>query len=248
MINAIDRPLRMLCDGLLDFALPPRCAGCAEIISEVDGFCASCWSQLHWLGESGCTCCGLPLEATEAALCGRCIAQPPPIERMRAAVAYGEVSRVIALKLKYGRKVALARTMARYMAPLLGTPDATSMIVPVPLHRWRLWSRGFNQAGLVARELGRRWGLPVEHELLVRRKRTPPLKEMNYQQRHAAVAGAFAVARSTRLDGRTIILIDDVLTSGSTAEACAKTLRKAGAERVELISWARVVRLAMLMR
>ena len=163
-------------------------------------------------------------------------------------MAYGEVPRVIALRLKYGRKVALARTMARYMAPLLGLADATSMIVPVPLHRWRLWNRGFNQSGLVARELGRRCGFPVEHRLLLRRKRTPPLKGMNYQQRHAAVAGAFAVAQSTRLDGRTIILIDDVLTSGSTAEACARTLRKAGAERVELISWARVVRPALLMR
>jgi len=181
-------------------------------------------------------------------LCGRCIAKPPPLDRIRAAVAYGEVPRVIALRLKYGRKVALARTMARYMAPLLGLADATSMIVPVPLHRWRLWNRGFNQSGLVARELGRRCGFPVEHRLLLRRKRTPPLKGMNYQQRHAAVAGAFAVAQSTRLDGRTIILIDDVLTSGSTAEACARTLRKAGAERVELISWARVVRPALLMR
>jgi len=248
MISAIDRPFRKLCSGLLDFALPPRCAGCAEIIGEVDGFCPGCWSQLTWLGESGCNCCGLPLEATEAALCGRCIAVPPPLDRMRAAVAYGEVPRVIALRLKYGRKIALARTMARFMAPLLGPPDPTSMVVPVPLHRWRLWSRGFNQSGLVARELGRRWGLPVEHQLLLRAKRTPPLKGMNYQQRHAAVAGAFAVAPTNRLDGRTIILVDDVLTSGSTAEACAQTLRKAGAGRVELISWARVVRPAMLMR
>ena len=248
MISAIDRPLRKLGRGLLDFALPPRCAGCAEIISEVDGFCAGCWAQLLWLGESGCTCCGIPLEATEAALCGRCIAQPPPIERMRAAVAYGEVPRVIALKLKYGRKIALARTMARYMAPLFDPSGAASVIVPVPLHRWRLWSRGFNQSGLVARELGRRWNLPVEQQLLLRRKRTPPLKGMNYQQRRAAVAGAFGVAPSRRLDGQRIILIDDVLTSGSTAEACARTLRKAGAERVELICWARVVRPAMLMR
>jgi len=248
MISAIDRPFRKLCSGLLDFALPPRCAGCAEIVGEVDGFCPGCWSQIVWLGEGGCSCCGLPLEATDAALCGRCIAKPPPLDRMRAAVAYGEVPRVIALRLKYGRKIALARTMARYMAPLLGTPDAMSLVVPVPLHRWRLWNRGFNQSGLVARELGRRWGLPVEHQLLLRPKRTPPLKGMNYQQRRAAVAGAFATAPATRLDGRTIILVDDVLTSGSTAEACARTLRKAGAERVELISWARVVRLAMLMR
>lgn len=167
---------------------------------------------------------------------------------MRAAVAYGDVPRTIALKLKYGRKIALARTMARYMAPLLGPANDDSVVVPVPLHRWRLWNRGFNQSGLIARELGRRWNLPVDDQLLFRAKRTPPLKGMNYKQRHSAVRGAFGIAPTLRLDGRTIVLIDDVLTSGSTAEACARTLRKAGAARVELISWARVVRPSPLMR
>ncbi|MCY7338725.1 MAG: ComF family protein [Sphingomonas bacterium] len=233
--------------ALIDFVLPPRCAGCGEIIDDVDGFCSDCWTQVEWLGTRGCACCGLPLEGTEVETCARCMAQPPPIERMRAAVAYGDLPRAIALRLKYGRKIALARTMARYMGPLRDAGTG-GLVVPVPLHRWRLWNRGFNQSGLVARELGRHWNLPVDHRLLMRVKATQPLKGLNYTQRRKAVAGAFKVAANTKLDGQTIILIDDVLTSGSTAEACARALRKAGAGRIELISWARVVRPAQLMR
>ena len=234
--------------AILDFALPPRCAGCAEIVADVDGFCPECWSQIEWLGNSGCERCGLPLEGTEAEQCARCLADPPPLERMRAAVAYGDLPRSIALRLKYGRKVALARTMARFMAPLASEDGADRLIVPVPLHRWRLWSRGFNQSGLVANELGRRWRVPVEHRLLRRVKATTPLKGLNHQQRRKAVAGAFKVDPAVRLGGRTVVLIDDVLTSGSTAEGCARALRKAGAGRVELVSWARVVRPALLVR
>ncbi len=248
MATVIDRPLKRIGKALIDFALPPRCAGCGEVIDEVDGFCSGCWSQIEWLGDRGCQCCGLPLQGTEAEQCARCLAAPPPLERMRAAVAYGDLPRAIALKLKYGRKVALARTMARYMAPLGGEADQPRLIVPVPLHRWRLWSRGFNQSGLVARELGRRWQVPVDQLLLRRVKATRPLKGLNHQQRRTAVAGAFKVQPGTRLDGMTIVLIDDVLTSGSTAEGCARALRMAGADKVELISWARVVRPALLMR
>jgi len=242
--------IKMLFANVLDFALPPRCAGCAgcaEIIDEVDGFCAECWVTLDWLGNGGCQRCGMPLEATDAELCGRCLAAPPPLDRMRAAVAYGPLSRVIALKLKYGRKIALARTMARYMAPLRGS-DEDAILVPVPLHRRRLWWRGFNQSGLVAKQLGAQWQLPVDQHLLRRVRPTPPLKGMNETQRRTAVRGAFVTVDGRRIEGRTVILIDDVLTTGSTAAACAKALRKAGAGRVELISWARVVRPSLLMR
>ena len=232
---------------MLDFALPPRCAGCGDIVDEIDGFCGQCWLTLDWLGAGGCETCGLPLEATEADTCARCLAVPPPLERMRAAVAYGEVSRVIALKLKYGRKIGLARTMARFMAPLRAGGD-DAIVVPVPLHRRRLWWRGFNQAGLVARHLGRAWQLEVDQHVLRRTRATPPLKGMNPGQRQRAVKGAFAIAAGRDLNGRTVVLVDDVMTSGSTAEACARALREAGARRVELVSWARVVRPGQIMR
>ena len=248
MAIALTGPITGLSKLLLDFALPPRCAGCGDVIEEVGAFCPPCWGRMEWLGNGGCQCCGLPLAGTEIETCGRCLAEPPKLDRMRAAVAYDELPRSIVLRLKYGRKIALARTMARYMAPLRGDWGSDTLIVPVPLHRWRLWSRGFNQSALVAQELGRMWQLRMDRGLLRRVKRTQPLKGMSHTQRRKAVGGAFAVADPDRAKGRTIILIDDVLTSGSTSEACAKALQRAGASRVELICWARVVRPAQLMR
>ena len=192
--------------------------------------------------------CGLPLQATDAELCAVCLAKPPRIDRTRAAVAYDEVSRGLALRLKYGRKIAIAKTMARYMAPLIDTQGGSALLVPVPLHRGRLWQRGFNQSAIVARELSRRTGLQNNVFVLKRVKRTPPLKGLNLQQRRRVVAGAFKVGDRSAVAGRTIVLVDDVLTTGSTANACARELRRAGAARVDLISWARVVRPSQLMR
>ena len=248
MASASFTHIRSVGRAFLDYALPPRCAGCGEVIEEVGAFCPACWGQMEWLGNDGCQRCGLPLAGTEADTCGRCLADPPKLDRMRAAVAYDELPRSITLRLKYGRKVALARTMARYMSPLKSAWGEEVLLVPVPLYRWRLWGRGFNQSGLVARELGRIWKIPAEQRALRRTKWTRPLKGLSHSQRRKAVSGAFGVTDSKMITGKTVVLIDDVLTSGSTAEACARALRRAGGARVELICWARVVRPAQLMR
>jgi ComF family protein len=239
--------LRSAALWILDFALPPRCAGCGTIVADVHSFCPDCWKQIEFLGHSGCQTCGMPLEATEQTICGVCLARPPRIARTRAAVAYGDLSRSLAIRLKYGRKVAIARTMARYMAPLV-SEEGDRLLIPVPLHRTRLWQRGFNQSALVARELSRRLKVPTDPLVLRRIRRTPPLKGMSPLQRRRTVAGAFRVRDKSTLAGKTVILIDDVLTTGSTAEACARTLKRAGAARVELVSWARVVKPSQLMR
>ena len=239
--------VRRLGQWALDFALPPRCAGCGTIVADVHSFCSDCWKGVDFLGEGGCSTCGIPLQATEQRTCGACLARTPRIARTRAAVAYGDLARGLAIRLKYGRKVAIARTMARYMAPLVGE-GTHRLLVPVPLHRVRLWNRGFNQSALVARELSRRLGIAADPLALARTRRTPPLKGMSPLQRRKTVAGAFRVRDKQRIAGKTVILVDDVLTTGSTAEACARTLKRAGAARVELVSWARVVKPSLLMR
>ena len=228
----------------LDFALPPRCPACGLIVAEPHAFCLGCWRSLAFLGEPCCARCGLPFEygGGEEAECGRCLADPPPFDRLRAAVAYGEVARAVALKLKYSGRPGVAETLARLMARHLDRGGA-SLLVPVPLHRWRIWKRGYNQAALVASALSRRTGLAADLDLLRRTRATPPLKGLGRRERALAVRGAFRLRDGGKaaLAGRSVILVDDVFTSGATAAACARVLKRAGAESVSVLTWARVV-------
>lgn len=230
---------------ILDFALPPRCPGCGTVTEAPHRFCLTCWSALTFLGEPCCARCALPFDYGSGAdaLCGGCLAEPPAYDRLRAAVAYGDISREVALKLKYGGRPGVAETMARFMARHLEPADGM-IVAPVPLHRWRIWRRGYNQSALIATALARRAGLETRLDLIRRVKRTPPLRGMGPRERRDAVRGAFRVDPDKRpaVKGRTVLLIDDVYTSGATANACAGALRRAGAARIELLCWARVVK------
>jgi ComF family protein len=239
------RAILVVVRPLVDFALPPRCPACGTIVSDPHRFCLACWSKLTFLGEPCCVRCGLPFaySAGAAAECGRCLAEPPPFDRLRAAVGYDEIARKVALKLKYSGRPGVAEALAGLMARHLSADDgAEPLLVPVPLHRWRIWKRGYNQAALIAASLSRRSGIAMAPDALRRTRRTPPLRGLGRRERAEAVRGAFAVRDRDAVAGRRIILVDDVFTSGATAAACAKALKRGGAASVEILCWARVVR------
>ncbi|PKP97832.1 MAG: ComF family protein [Alphaproteobacteria bacterium HGW-Alphaproteobacteria-13] len=251
------RLLRAAVRAAVDYALPPRCPGCGVIVGADRQFCLSCWSSLDFLDGPACAACSIPLPTAlpdAPVRCGACLAQPPPFDGAPAAVAYGAVARTVALRLKYGRRAGHARLMAQYMARRLrGLADehehehenagAPLLLIAVPLHRWRLWSRGFNQAALIAAELARLTGAACGPDLLVRTKATASLRGKRRRERERIVAGAFALsaAAKARVAGRHVVLVDDVHASGATLRAAARVLRRGGAARVSALTWARVV-------
>ena len=224
--------------------LPPRCPACGDVVEGDDRFCGACWGRLHFLGPPWCNACGEPFAgaALPGARCHRCATSSPAFDAARAALAYADPVKQVVLGLKHGDQTHLARAMAAQMLRV-GTgwlgPDA--VIVPVPLHRARLWRRGYNQAALIARALARKSGAVLAVDALVRTRATPPSGGMGREARYANVAGAFRVARAAAITGRAVVLVDDVLTSGATGHACAAALKASGAARVNLLTFARVV-------
>jgi ComF family protein len=231
--------------ALIDLVLPPRCPGCRVIVDGDGRYCADCWPQLQFISAPACACCGLPFEIDRGpgTLCGQCLATPPRYTSARAALVYGGPARTVLLGLKHGDRQHLATMMARQMlrpgAEFL-RPDV--VLVPVPLHRWRLWRRGFNQAALLARALAAATGADLAIDALVRAKATPTSRGMGRAARARNVRGVFRINRPAEVRDRTVVLVDDVLTTGATADACARVLRRAGARAVHVLTFARVVR------
>ena len=222
---------------IVDFVYPPRCPLCGGGLAEQGGLCLDCWQTLELPGSDGCARCGLP---GADAVCHVCRAAPPQHRGIAAATWYGETSRQLVLKFKHGRRLALARPMARMIARQLPQDVGTRLLVPVPLHRQRLWHRGFNQSALLARELGRLTGAPVMLDALVRRKATPQLGGLGRRARAELLADAIQVRPGAAIAGRDIVLVDDVLTSGATSTACVRALLSGGAASVMIACFARV--------
>ncbi len=230
-----------------DVAVPPQCLGCRAIVEAPDTLCGTCWAQLRMIGPAVCDACGLPFPFEQDAMwCGACIAREPPFARARSAVAYNDGSRNLILAFKHADRPEAAKLFARWMAAaapqLLADAD---MMVPVPLDRRRLFQRRYNQAALLAQRLERLTGCPTLVDGVERIKPSPPLgKRMSPTERRRNVAGAFRVrdAAQAAFKGKRILVVDDVYTTGATAWAMARCLKRAGVGAVDILTVARVVR------
>jgi len=231
----------------LDFAVPPQCLACAKPVTSAGGVCAGCWSRLGLIERPFCERLGTPFPADygPGLLSPAAIAKPPAYDRARAAARFDGVARELVHRLKYADGVHLARPLGAMMAraghELLSSEQ---LLLPVPLHRLRLWTRRFNQAALLARAISRTSGAELRTDLLIRRKRTAPQVGLSAAQRAQNLAGAFSLAEgaSTVLAGRAVVLVDDVLTTGATVDRLARLVRRAGAARVDVLVFALVVK------
>jgi ComF family protein len=234
--------------GALDLVLPPRCLGCGEGVEAPGRLCPVCWRRLTFLAPPQCRLCGYPLPHALPAepLCGACSADPPAYDRARAALRYDDGSRGLILAFKHAVRTdtapAFGRWLTRAGAELLADAD---LITPVPLHRWRLLKRGYNQAAILAQAVARESGVALLPDLVQRVRATASQQGLGGRARLENItSGAFRIHpwHRKRVEGARILLIDDVLTTGATIEACARVLRRAGAVQVDALTLARVVR------
>jgi ComF family protein len=229
--------------ALLDLVFPPFCPVCHDRLGEVrrDPLCGRCWRSLERIEGPVCRVCGLSM--TVPGICGACRRRRPPFAYARAATRYGETAREALHAFKFAGRRALAAPLGELLAELgpaalpAGPPD---LIVPVPLHPRRERERGFNQALLLARRVGRAWDRPVRSDVLRRTAATPPQTELGVEARRANVRGAFALRRPELVAGRHVMVVDDVFTTGATVGECARCLRQAGAATVGVLTVARV--------
>lgn len=236
-----------------DVIVPPLCLGCRNPLGSHDALCAACWRQIRFIRAPLCDRLGIPLpydpsrDFADAAgapiVSAGALAEPPDWGRARAVAQFGPVMRDLIHAFKYAdrhdARALFGRWLAGAGAEILADADA---LVPVPLHRWRLMSRKFNQAAMLAREVSRVTGVPADMLALARVKATPSQVGLTEAERRRNLSGAFNVppGARARVEGRKLVLVDDVITTGSTAAACARVLRRAGAARVDVLALALV--------
>jgi ComF family protein len=229
---------------VLDTLLPPNCLACDAPVDADGQFCLPCFRKANFISAPFCPQCGVPLPfAVGTGLCQLCVTLAPAFTQARAALRYDDLTRRLILPFKHSDRTEAARglavLMARAGAGLLAKAD---ILVPVPLHKSRLRQRRYNQSALLASALGRIAKRPTLQDALIRLRPTVPLGPLSLFERRAELEGAISVrrGRASRLAARTILLIDDVMTSGATANACATALLKAGAVQVNVLTAARV--------
>ncbi|MDD4617340.1 MAG: ComF family protein [Alphaproteobacteria bacterium] len=229
----------------IDFFLPPLCLVCEEPVGQADTICPACWKKLPFIAPPFCARCGMPFDfpVEEETLCGACLLEPPAFETTRTALLYDDESKKVILGFKHGDRTHLAKALAAWMhragSDILANADA---LIPVPLHRSRLFKRRYNQSALLAQNVGKLAQKPALVDALCRIRATPNQGHLKRKERKANVKGAFMVSekRKALIADKTLVLIDDVMTTGATVDECAKVLLKAGAKTVRVLTLARV--------
>lgn len=238
--------LRAGWQAAIGIVYPPSCIACHAAVGEAQALCASCWAGIGFIERPYCERLGTPfaVDLGPGLISPAAIADPPVFSRARAVCRFDGAARDLVHRLKYGDRLELALTLGRMMGQagreLVAQAD---LVVPVPLHRTRLWSRRFNQAAALAGVVARQSGLPLASDGLARVKRTRQQVGLTRAQRADNLQGAFKVADAMRprIEGRHILLIDDVLTTGATVNAAARALLRAGATEIDVLTFARVV-------
>ena len=231
----------------LDILFPPQCLKCASLVAETGTLCATCWLKISFIDGACCEACGLPFEYDlgPAALCGACSQDRPLFSRARSAMIYNAASRDIILAFKHGDKTHAVAAYGKWLfrAGSKMSPEI-DVIVPVPLHWSRLFHRRYNQAALLAIEFSKLSGIPARTNILRRHKKTASQGHKTVRARHTNLRGAFSVPSRAKagIKDKKILLIDDVFTTGATAQACTKILLQAGVKNVDVLTLARVVR------
>jgi ComF family protein len=241
-------------DWLVDWLYPPRCRACGGTIYGPDAeyFCGDCWPQIRLVSHPLCNRCGRPFPDAggDDHHCAACLTRSPYFVQARAWGCYPreEIAehplRQVVQKFKYGRKVSLGKPLGRLMARgcqnfLEACP--IELIIPVPLHPKRLRWRGFNQSLLLARQVSRLYQVPIDPFLLYRSRETPPQTQLTEEERRKNVRGAFAIASGEALKEKSVLLVDDVYTSGATVNECSLVLVRGGAREVYVLTLARTV-------
>ena len=230
----------------LNILLPARCISCGEFVEDVGSLCSGCWSDINFITKPSCDICSLPFEYDkgEDAICGNCMAERPSYDKAISVFVYNNNSSKLITHFKYGDKIHAARSFAKWMvSSARDLLPETDIITPVPLHRVRLFTRRYNQSALLANHMGEMSGVMVITDILSRTKITPPQASLPRRRRLWNVKGVFAVGKKYKefIKGKNIILVDDVMTTGATVMECANVLKKAGAEKVFVVTLARTV-------
>ncbi len=237
---------RPFVDSFIDVVFPPRCGACGAMVEQQGRLCGECWAAIDFISAPFCSCCGLPFDyqLAEDALCGQCIKRTPPYAHMRSVFRYEPGSKRQILGLKYYDRTVMVPAFGKWLAhagqEFISTAE---VIVPVPLHPLRLIRRKYNQAALLAYALAQEIKIPVLPDGLTRIRHTAPQASLSREKRLKNLHGVFKVSERyyNHMQGRRVLLIDDVITTGATVNACCKALKRGGVAEINVLTLARTV-------